>query len=172
MSSEQETPFNLSSTLSVDLITESIVHHLEKSFQRHYTNNNGVVLTNNLRQWINFTEILLQSIKNDLKQYGTTDVNKFVLRDRKSAAVALCSWLTDLLTLKNNYILHFSNKPMDDRVRKDVESLFSYLETLCNLCETIFCKREEENTEGNQEVVFIYDEDVFGGKSHVADARV
>lgn len=171
MISEAETPFNLPSALSVDLITESIVHHLEKSFQRHYTNNTGIVLTNNLRQWINFTEILLQSIKNDLKQYGTTDANKFILRDRKSAAVALCSWLTDLLTLKNNYISHFANKTMDDRVRKDVESLFSYLETLCNLCETIYCKREEDKEEGNREVVFIYDEDVFGNKSDM-NARV
>ncbi len=146
------------SCFSTDLITECIVQHLESNFpQRHYTNT-GVVVQENLKRWIRLTETLLVCLKHDLKQFKVLEGNKFSLNDRKSAASVICKWLKDTIILRNMYKQNFENNVLEDRIHKDIENLYTHLDTLCNLCETIHRKNEQEH-ESERQVVFIYDED-------------
>lgn len=141
---------------STELIVECMLQHLETSIpQRHY---NGIHNTESLKKWIRLTETLVQSLRNDLKSCKVIATAPI---DRKKASKIICLWTPDMKTLKSLYLSSFHSRVKEDRMQKEVDSLYNYLEYLCDMADYVYGRKLEEEEAGQQkkgEVVFIFDD--------------
>lgn len=143
-----ETNLNI---FSNELIVELVFQLLE---------NNSVtrsVISTGINNWSKICEVLICSIKNDLRVFKTAIPNssKPVLFDRKSAISVICNWNSDIQKLSQSFPLKVSD--IDSRIKTDLEANYTIIKNLAELSNIIAKrnKKSHDDTCCKREIVFI-----------------
>jgi len=143
---------------STDLLVECVLQQLDTmTVQKPYISNTSTGHTwDDVRKWVRLTETLLQCLKLDVKNMKTKSTNG--VYDRAIAASIVSQWFPDLQEIRTVYLQKIAT---DDKVQKEVEVLFSQVDTLYNLSIFVYRRdvvRASDDTHKREEVVFVYDD--------------
>ncbi len=154
---------------STDLIVECILQHIEIPLMLPHKSYPLINCTddfvNSLRRWVKLTETLVTCLRSDLKRI---DLVKSHIKDespveessyshRKIAAKIICVWINDIHALKTLYLQNFHGNVKDERLQKEMDTIYIYLDYICEMGDYIF-EREKVSDQQRNGVVFVFDD--------------
>jgi hypothetical protein len=173
--------FDLNS-FSLDFLVECFTHLLETNFPKHHMQQyNNVDIT--LRKWMKFSEILLNSIRNDIRLHHKQHA---IEADRTSIAQIACRWKGDVSVLCSIYktqtmkgtdregkerVESNNHNHQHDGLRKELEAVNNYMTNIGDLLSTIYKKIQQEKNVTEQEnalnrrkndsrTIFVFDDSI------------